>query len=71
MPGERISPAEVAEAERQIQITLAYVGYMSSRSTEMVREDMESKIAPAVQDVFKKVLDTYTVPFKFFKSDES
>ena len=71
-PPEQISPAELAAAERQFQITLAYVGYMSTRSTEMVRDEVvESKIAPAVQDVFEKVLESQTGPFKFLKPGNS
>ena len=69
---QRIDAVELAEAERQFQITLAYVGYVSSRSAEKIQDEVvQSKIAPAVQGVFEKVLDSQVLPFTFFKSGAS
>lgn len=64
-----VSSEELIRAENQVKLTLAYLGYVSYRSTATLCDDvLESRIVPPMKRALTEVLDIKAMmPFKYLK----
>lgn len=68
-PVTQVSSEELIRAEKEVKLTLAYLGYVSYRSTVTVCDDvLETRIVPPMKRAFTEALDIKAMmPFKYLK----
>jgi hypothetical protein len=68
-PPEMVKSEELVRAERQVELTFAYIGHISNRSASSVCDKVvDSGIAPPLKRALNRVMESEALPFKYIKS---